>query len=150
VEEFKNGQDYKELEAIVRREVVKTLVDNKNLLQNALSSVIVALRNDPDRYLLIDRMELTPFSTATIINYSSFLALRRVPPYLQQGNEQFVSQRVLDMAEKILYNLQKGIVNSTISTAAGLEKGSSYPATYRALPYHESPSHLPRYFNQNL
>jgi hypothetical protein len=34
VEEFKNGQDYKELEAIVKREVVKTLVDNRKLLQN--------------------------------------------------------------------------------------------------------------------
>jgi hypothetical protein len=122
VEQFKSGQDYQELEYIVRSEVGKTLVDNKKLLQSALVSVIVALRNDPDRYLLIDRMELTPFTTNTIINYNSFLALRR-SPYLQQGNEQFVSQRVLEMAEKILYNLQKGIVNSTISTAAGLELG---------------------------
>jgi hypothetical protein len=31
------------------------------------------------------------------------------------------------VAEKILYNLQKGIVDSTISTAAGLEDGSSVP-----------------------
>ena len=60
MEEFKNGQDYKELEYIVRSEVGKTLSDNKKLLQNALVSVIVALRNDPDRYLLIDRMQLTP------------------------------------------------------------------------------------------
>ena len=59
VEQFKNGQIYQELEAIVRSEAVKTLSDNKKLLQNALVSVIVALRNDPDRYLLIDRMELT-------------------------------------------------------------------------------------------
>jgi hypothetical protein len=94
-------------------------------LQNALVSVIVALRNDPDRYLLIDRMELTPFTTNTIINYNSFLALRR-SPYLQQENEQSVSQRVLKMAENILYNLQKGIVDSTIATAAGLEKDSSF------------------------
>jgi hypothetical protein len=94
-------------------------------LQNALVSVIVALGNDPDRYLLIDRMELTPFTTNTIINYNSFLALRR-SPYLQQENEQSVSQRVLKMAEKILYNLQKGIVDSTIATAAGLEKDSSF------------------------
>jgi hypothetical protein len=127
VEEFKNGQDYQELKGIVRSEVVKTLLDNKNLLQNALVSVVVALRNDPDRHLLIDRMEPTPFSTNTIINYNSFLALKR-PPYLQQGNEQFVSQRVLEMAENILYNLQKGIVDSTIATAAGLKEGSSYPA----------------------
>src|SRR5215211_3505751 len=65
VEQFKDSQDYKELEAIVRSEVVKTLLDNKNLLQNALVSVIVALRNDPDRHLLIDTMELTPFTTNT-------------------------------------------------------------------------------------
>jgi hypothetical protein len=142
VEEFKNSQDYKELEVTVRSEVGKILLDNKKLLQNALVSVVVALRNDPDRHLLIDRMELTPFTTNTIINYNSFLALRRVPPYLQQGNEEFVSQRVLEMAEKILYNLQKGIVDSTLSTAAGLEEGSSHPAAYRALPYYESTSGL--------
>jgi hypothetical protein len=120
VEQFKNGQDYQELEAIVRSEVVKTLLDNKKLLQNALVSVIVALRNDPDRYLLIDRMDLTPFTPNTIINYNSFLALRR-PPYLQ-GNAKYVSGRVLDKAGKVLNNLQKCIVDSTISTAAELEK----------------------------
>jgi hypothetical protein len=121
VEEFKNGQDYKELEAIVRSELVKTLLDNKNLLQNALVSVIVALRNDPDRYLLIDRVELTPFTTNTIINYNSFLALR-CPP-IPQRNEQSATERILGMTERILYNLQKGIVDNTISTAAGLENG---------------------------
>ena len=98
-------------------------------MQNALFSILLALRNDPDRYFIVDRMELTPFTT-TIINYNSFLALRR-PPYLQ-GNEQFASGRILEMAERILHNLQKGIVDSTISPAAGLEKGSSY--SYQALP----------------
>ena len=68
-----------------------------------------------------------------IINYNSFLALRR--PHFPQGHEQFVSGRVLEMAEKILHNLQKGIVDSTISTAAGLEKGSG---THEALPYYET------------
>ena len=135
VEQFKSGQDYQELEYIVRSEVGKTLVDNKKLLQSALVSVIVALRNDPDRYLLIDRMELTPFTTNTIINYNSFLTLRR-SPYLQQENEQSVSQRVLKMAENILYNLQKGIVDSTIATAVGLEKDSSFPTTDPTLPNH--------------
>ncbi|HKG88912.1 MAG TPA: hypothetical protein VKA95_11340 [Nitrososphaeraceae archaeon] len=83
---FKDGQDYQELEAIVRSKVGEILSDNKKLLQNALNSVIVALRDDPDRYLLIDRMELTPFTTNIIINYSSFLALRRGLPY-PQGHE---------------------------------------------------------------
>jgi hypothetical protein len=136
VEQFKNSQDYQELESIVRSEVGEILLDDKKLLQNALVSVIVALRNDPDKYLLIDRMELTPFSTNTIINYNSFLALRRGPPYLQ-GNEQPVSERVFEMAERILHNLQKGIVDSTISTAAGLEKGSSYTPAHQALPYYQ-------------
>jgi len=58
VEQFKNGEDYQELESVVRSEVGKTLLDNKKLLQNALVYVIVALRNDPERYLLIDRMEV--------------------------------------------------------------------------------------------
>jgi hypothetical protein len=56
---------------------------------------------------------------------------------------------MLEMAENILYNLQKGIVDSTIATAAGLEKDSSYSATNRALPYYEDPSHTPRYFTQS-
>jgi hypothetical protein len=136
VEQFKDSQDYQELEATVRSEVGEILSDNKNLLQNALVSVIVALRNDPDRHLLIDRMELTPFTTTTIINYNSFLALRR-PPH-PQGAEQFVSGRVLKMAERVLYNLQKGIVDDTISTAAGLEKGSSFPTAHPALPNYQS------------
>jgi hypothetical protein len=148
LEKLKGGQDYQELEAVVRSEVGKTLSDNKKLLQDVLVSVVVALRNDPDKYLLIDRMELTPFTTTIIINYNSFLALRR-PPH-PQGDEQFATGRVLEMAERVLKNLQKGIVDSTISTAAGLEKGSSYSATYQALPYyHQSQSHLPTYLNQN-
>src|SRR5215211_4874732 len=93
-------------------------------------------------------MELTPFTTNTIINYNSFLASKR-PQYLQQENEQFVSGRILEMADRVLNNLQKGVVDSTMSTAAGLEEGDSYSATPQALPCYESPSHLPRYFNQN-
>src|SRR5215207_445850 len=58
VEQFKNGEDYQELESVVRSEVGKTLLDNEKLLQNALVYVIVGLRNDPERYLLIDRMEV--------------------------------------------------------------------------------------------
>ena len=50
VEQFKNGQDYQELEFVVKSEVEKTLSNNKKLLQNALFSVLLALRNDPDRY----------------------------------------------------------------------------------------------------
>jgi archaellum component FlaC len=115
VEQFKDGQDYQELESIVRSEVEKSLLDNKKLLQNALFSILLALRNNPDRYYIIDSMELTHFTT-TIIKYDSYLASRRPP-----RSEQFIGGRVLEMAEKIFKNLQKSIVDSTISTAAGLE-----------------------------
>ena len=138
VEQFKDSQDYQEIESIVQNKVGRTLLDNKILLQHALVSVVVALRNNPDRHLLIDRMELTPFTTNTIINYNSFLALRR--PSRLQGNEQFVSEKVLEMSEKMLFNLQKNIVDSTISTAAELEEGRSDSAAYQALPYYKSPS----------
>ncbi len=124
VEQLKSGQDYQELEAIVRGEVEQTLSNNKKLLQNALFSVLLALRNDPDRYIIVDRMELTSFTTATIINYNSFSRSRR--PSTLQGNEQFVSGRALEMAEKILYNLEKVMVDSTISTATGLEGGGDH------------------------
>jgi hypothetical protein len=102
----------------------------------------VALRNDPDRYLLIDRMELTPFTINTIINYNSFLALRR-PLYLQ-GNEQFVSERVLKMAEKVLNNLQKSIVDSTMSAITLKEQ-----SLHQALPYYESLSQYQTWKSSN-
>jgi DNA repair exonuclease SbcCD ATPase subunit len=94
VEQFIEGQDYQELESFVRKEVGKSLLDIRKLLQNALFSILLALRNDPDRYFMINRIELTPFTTI-IINYDLFLALGR-PPYAQ-GSEQF-NVRVLEMA----------------------------------------------------
>jgi hypothetical protein len=138
VEQFKDSQDYLKIEAIVRSDVRKILIDNRKLLQNALFSVLLALRNDPDRYFIVDRIELTPFTT-TILNYNSFLGSRR--PLYPQGSGQF-SERVLDVAEKLFCNLQKIMVESTISMAAGLEEKSSYPAAYQALPYHNSPLYL--------
>ena len=140
VEQFKDSQEYQEIESVVSSEVRMTLLDNRKLLQNALFSVLLALRNDPDRYFIVDRMELTPFTTTMIINYNSFQESRR--PSYQQGSERF-SERVLEMAGKILYNLQKAMVDSTISSAAGLEEGDSYSAAYQALPYSESSSQLP-------
>jgi hypothetical protein len=137
VEQFKNGQHYQEIESVVKSEVEKTLLDNRKLLQNALFSLLLSLRNDPDRYLIIDRTELSPFTTNTIINYNSFLRSQR------GGTSQFVSERVLERAERILVNLQKNIVDNTISTAARSGDGRSpHAITSRALPYYEFPSQL--------
>jgi hypothetical protein len=136
VEQFKDGQDYRELESVVKGEVEKSILDNNKLLQNALFSVLLALRNDPDRYFIIDRMELTPLTTNSIINYNSFLSSSRGRLL------QFVSERVLERAERLLVNLQKNMVDNTISTAAGLEDGLSCATAYRVLPYYEFPSQL--------
>jgi hypothetical protein len=55
---------------------------------------------------------------------------------------------MLEVAERVLNNLQKGIVDNTISIAAGLEKRSAYPGN-QALPY---PNHqaLPYYQSANV
>jgi hypothetical protein len=47
---------------------------------------------------------------------------------------------VLEMAKRVLYNLHKSLVDSTISSAVGLEKGDSHSTAYQALPYYESQS----------
>ena len=119
VEQFISDQDYQELESMVRSEVKRTLLDNRKLLHNALFSVLLALRNDPHRYFIVDSIGLTYFAN-TIISCDSFLALRRQSN--PQGNEE-LSDRVLEVAERILCNLQKAMVNSTVSSAAGLEEG---------------------------
>jgi hypothetical protein len=129
VEQFKNCQDYQELESTVRGVVEKAILDNSKLLQNALFSVLLTLKNDPDKYIIVDKVELAPFTTNTIINYNSFLRSKR------GGPSQFVTERLLERAEILLVNLQKNMVDSTIATAAGLEDGRSHATAYRALPY---------------
>jgi hypothetical protein len=70
-------------------------------------------------------MELAPFTTNTIINYNSFLRSKRGVP------SQFFSERVLERSERLLDNLQKNMIDNTISTAAGLEDGRSDATAYR-------------------
>ena len=105
-------------------------------MQNALFSILLALRNQPDRYYIVDSMELTHFTT-TIIKYDSYLASRR-----PSGSEQFISGRMLEIAERIFRNLQKNMVDNTISIAAELEDGMSHATGYLSLPYYEFKSQL--------
>jgi hypothetical protein len=125
VEQFIEGQDYQELESVVRNEVEKILLDNRELLQNALFSVLLALRNHPNRYYIIDQMELTHLTAHTINNYGSFQESRHLP-YLQ-GSEKLVHEMALEMAERIFCNLQKVMTDRSLSTAAGLEERKFIP-----------------------
>lgn len=129
VERFKNSYNYQEIEQITTHKV-KGIIDNKKtLLEHALVAVIKALKNDPDRYLLIDKMPVT----TTILNHGSLEVVREQT--FGQGYGPLVKEKVLELADTILNNLQKGIVDSIISTAAGLDKGSD---VCQALPYYPS------------
>jgi hypothetical protein len=57
VEKFRTHEEWQELEHIVRNKVGKLLANNRKFLENVLVSLVGALSNDPDRYLLLDRME---------------------------------------------------------------------------------------------
>jgi hypothetical protein len=112
IEQFKNGQSYQAIEQITRDRVNELLADNKKLLEYALVSIIDALRNDPDRYLLIDKV---PYDSLGIVEST-----------LYQEDYQFVKEKVLVIADKTFHKLTKNLAENTLSTAAGLEKGISY------------------------
>ncbi len=110
IEQFKNGQSYQAIEQVVKVKVSEFLADNKKLLEYALVSVIEALRENPDRYLLINKMPTT---------YNSLGTIRST---LFEWDYQFVKEKVLELADKTFHKLQKDLVDSTLTT--GLEKGN--------------------------
>ena len=55
VEQLKNGQDYHKLEAIVRSEVGKTLLDNKKVLQSNFLKNLQIGRETPAQSTIISR-----------------------------------------------------------------------------------------------
>ena len=130
VEKFRTHEEWQELEFIVRNKLGKLLANNRKFLENVLVSLVGALRNDPDRHLLLDRMELT-FSTPE----TNYLASGQAP--YPPRYEQFVRDRVLDTAEKMLNNLLQETVEDIISTAAGVTQESPHYSS-QALPYNQS------------
>jgi hypothetical protein len=108
IERFKNCQSYQAIEQAAKVKVNELLSDNRKVLEYALVSVIQALRDNPDRYLLIEK-----------ISYNS---LGSIQSTLYQGDYQFVKENVLELANNIFYKLQKGVVDSTLTTA--MEKGN--------------------------
>jgi hypothetical protein len=100
-----------------------------------LVSLVGALRNDPDRYLLLDRMDFSSSASNTLANYNSNLALGQTP--YPPKYEQFVRDRVLEAAEKMLNILVQEMVEDIITTAAGVTKESPHYSS-QALPYNQS------------
>jgi hypothetical protein len=128
---IKSNQDYKEIEQIVAKKVAELLSDKKKLLELALVSVVTALRSNYDRRFIFNTLQSSFFSYPSIIDDKSSWESRRPAG----GEEQFVKERVLEDANRMLECLKRGIVDTTIAAAAGLEMGSQ---NQQALPYYES------------
>jgi hypothetical protein len=105
IERFKNCKDYQGIEKIAKDKVNELLTDDKKLLEYALISVTEALRKEPDRYLLI--------------NEKPYNSLGSIQSILYEGDCQFAKEKVLELADKIFYKLQKGIVDNTLTAVLG-------------------------------
>jgi hypothetical protein len=113
---LKNSQNYKEIEQIVSNKVTELLSDNKKLLEFALVSVVAALRSDSDRRFIFNALQSSFFPYPSIIDDKSFWESKRSVV----GEEQFVKERVLEDGNRMLEWLKKGIVDTTIATAADI------------------------------
>lgn len=124
IEQIKKGQSYIKIEQMASGKVQELLMvkNRKRLLENALVSVIIALRNNPDRKFLIEKMPVT-----TTILYGPLEAIRK--HIFEQGYGPSIKEKVLQSAVDIF---GKHIVDSTISTAVGLENGIQDSTTYPA------------------
>jgi hypothetical protein len=107
IERFKNSEDYQGIEKIAKDKVNELLTDNRKVLEHALVSVTEALRNEPDRYLLINKKPYNSSGSIQSILYEDY---------------QFAKEKVLELADKIFYKLQRGIVDNTLTAALGMEK----------------------------
>jgi hypothetical protein len=125
IEQIKKGQSYLKIEQIASDTVQELLMirNRKRLIENALVSVIIALRNNPDRNFLIEKMPVT----TTVLYDGQLEAVRKY--IFEQRYGPSIKEKVLQSAVDIFV---KNIVDSTISTAVGLENGAQDSTTYPA------------------
>ncbi|MGI8832623.1 MAG: hypothetical protein ACR2IS_08305, partial [Nitrososphaeraceae archaeon] len=104
----------------VAEEKVKSFLGENNamkLLEFALAAITEALRQDPQKELLIER-------TAPIQNYdlsSSSVALEQPPfPNPYDVYPHFAREKVLKLSKKYYVRLVKGLTDCSISTAAAM------------------------------
>lgn len=115
MEYIKSSQDYKEIEQIAANKVTELLSDNKQLLDYAFISVVTVLRSNSDRRFLFETLQSSFFPYPSIIDDKSFWESKR-----PAGEEQFVRERVLEDANRMLEWFKKGNIDTTIATAAGI------------------------------
>lgn len=115
MENIKSSQDYKEIEQTAANKVTELLSDNKQLLDYAFISVVTVLRSNSDRRFLFETLQSSFFPYPSIIDDKSFWESKR-----PVGEEQFVRERVLEDANRMLEWFKKGNIDTTIATAAGI------------------------------
>lgn len=115
MEHIKSSQDYKEIEQIAANKVSELLSDNKQLLDYAFIAVVTVMRSNSDRRFLFETLQSSFFPYPSIIDDKSFWESKR-----PAGEEQFVRERVLEDANRMLEWFKKGNIDTTIATAAGI------------------------------
>ena len=120
VEQFKvSDKVYQNIHALVEEKVKSFLENNKTmkLLEFALAAVTEALRQDPQKELIIKK-------TPLIQNYdfnSSSIPLEQPPfPSPYDDYPHFARDKILELSSKYYNELVKGLTDSTMSTATGL------------------------------
>ena len=120
VEQFKvSDKVYQNIHTVVEEKVKFFLGNNKTmkLLEFALAAVTEALRQDPQKELIIKK-------TPLIQNYdfnSSSIPLEQPPfPSPYDDYPHFARDKILELSSKYYNELVKGLTDSTMSTATGL------------------------------
>lgn len=118
VEQFivNNNEIYLKIQRIVKDKVNAFLTEHygRKLLEFALTAVVEALRQDPQRELLIKQMP--PVKNYDYDPEKVFC----LNPY--DNNYPNVTEKVLGLSSEFYDKLVKGLTDVTISTAAGLER----------------------------
>ena len=118
IEKLKNGQSYQEIEQVTKDKVSELLSDNKKVLEYALDSIIEALKNEPDSYLLTNKLLTTYNSPGTI------------PSILYEVDYQLIKERVLDLADWTFKKIRKDMTRSSVDKVLGFEKANSNSYLY--------------------
>lgn len=127
INEFKhNNKIYLEIQNVAKDKVSRFLTeyDGSKLLEFALVAVAEALRKDPQRNLLIEKMP-------SISNHD--FASKSFFPNPWEYEYDFphtAKEKVLESSSELYNKLLRGLTNSTLSTAARIGEGSSHADFY--------------------
>ena len=123
----REDEDFIEIEYVAEEKVKELLTNNRKVLEFALIAVVEALRKDPDRYLLIDKMALT---TRIVYGQEAF------PPVQPYGydNTDLAREKVLEAADRLFNKLAKGLASDTIYTTANYFSKSTKSTSSSPLP----------------